>query len=137
MRRRVIDAQLMQALRRVTASLLAVALLAAGPLGVSKECAECPPGCPMHAQQASHDSGRKQPGCHRSAERPPAGTVCLRSVCGHQAAPDSAAALLALLARPLEVSAPAPGPRLATPPLIVASLDAPEPPQEPPRIAHA
>ena len=127
----------MRALRRVMASLLAVALLAAGPLGVSKECAECPPGCPMHAQQASQESKRKQPGCHRSAERPPAGTVCLRSVCGHDASSDSAAAMLALLARPLEVSSPAPGPRLATPPLIVASLDAPEPPLQPPRIAHA
>ncbi len=125
------------ALRRVVASLLAAALLAAGPMSVSKECAECPPGCPMHARHPSHDSTRKQPGCHRSPDRPPAGTVCLRSVCGHDTASDSAAAMLALLKRPLDVSSPAPGPRLATPPEVVASLDAPEPPLHPPRAARA
>jgi len=125
------------ALRRILASLLVAALLAAGPLGFSRQCAECPPDCPMHAQQASHDATRKQPGCHRSADRPPAGTVCLRSVCGHDAASDSAAGILALLVRPPRVSSPAPGPRLSTPPLVVASLDAPEPPLHPPRAARA
>jgi hypothetical protein len=125
------------ALRRILASLLVAALLAAGPLGVSRQCAECPPDCPMHAQQASHDSTRKQPGCHRSADRPPAGTVCLRSVCGHNAASDSASGIVALLVRPPRVSSPAPGLRLSTPPLVVASLDAPEPPLHPPRAARA
>ena len=125
------------ALRRIMASLLVAALLAAGPLGISRQCAECPPDCPMHTQQASHDSTRKQPGCHRSADRPPAGTVCLRSVCGHNVASDAAAGPLALLVRPLHVSSPARGPRLSTPPFVVASLDAPEPPLQPPRAARA
>ena len=115
------------------ASLLAAALLAAGPLGVPKRCSECPPGCPMHAQHASDAPKRRQPGCHRSADRPPAGTVCLRSVCGHEATTDSTATILALLAPRVEASSPVVGPRLATVPTIVASLDAPEPPLQPPR----
>ena len=126
----------MRAVHRVVASLLAAALLLAGPLAVPKGCVECPPGCPMHAHDAAGAPARKQPGCHRTPA-PPTDTVCLRSACGHDVTIESAAALLALLTRPMEMISPTPGPRAATPPLLVASLDAPEPLLRPPRAARA
>lgn len=127
----------MRAFRRAVASVLAALPLLAGPLGVPKGCNECPPDCPMHAREPAHAPAKKQPGCHRTPTSAPAGTVCLRSACGHDDTAESATTILALLTRPLGPSSPAPGPRIPTPPLVVASLDAPEPPLRPPRTAHA
>jgi hypothetical protein len=122
--------------RRLVASLLAATLLLAGPLAVPKGCVECPPGCPMHAHDADGAPAKKQPGCHRTPA-PPTDTVCLRSACGHDVTLESGLALLALLGRPTEMASPAPGGPVSTPPVIVASLDAPEPPLQPPRAACA
>lgn len=126
----------MRAGRRILASLLTVALLVLGPLGVQRRCAECPADCPMHAAAARPEP--KQPGCHRApAPEPlPPGAVCLRSACGHEAASTSA---LALAVPPARVRWPhvAPGRRLAPPAVAFASADRPAPPPHPPRSAHA
>jgi len=126
----------MRALRRVVASSLAALLLLAGPLGMPKGCVECPAGCPMHARGIDSAAGKKQPGCHRTAMPAPAAGDCLRSACGHDVTVETAMTVLALPVRPIRVLSPAPGPRLPTPPLVVASLDAPEPALRPPRAAH-
>jgi hypothetical protein len=117
----------MEALRRLVASLVTATLLLAGPLGIPRSCVECPPGCPMHAQIGAHGSAKK-PGCHRMTAPSPAGTTCLRGTCGHEVTTESGLTVLALLASPMQVSAPAPGPRIAPPPL--------EPRLRPPRTAQ-
>lgn len=134
----MVSASTMRASGRLVASLLTVAMLLAGPLGVPRSCSECPPGCPMHAEDAPRapEQAKKQPGCHRTTEPLPAGTVCLRSSCGHDVTTESAFATLALLTAPARMPFPAPGLRLPAPPAVVASLDAPEPPSRPPRSAR-
>ena len=126
----------MWVLRRLMASLLAATLLLAGPLAIPKQCTDCPPGCPMHGHEGGREPAKKKPGCHRAADPLPAGTVCLRSACGHDVTTESGTILLALRARPVEAISPTPGPRIVVPALIVASLDAPEPPLHPPRSAR-
>jgi hypothetical protein len=133
----MVSATAMRALRRVTASLVAALLLLAGPPGVAKRCAECPPDCPMHARPAGNGPAQKQPGCHRAGAPAPAAGVCLRSTCGHDATSESASAGVTLPAHRPEMIAPAPRPRLQAPRLAVASLAAPEPPLQPPRTAPA
>jgi hypothetical protein len=126
----------MRALRRVVASVLAAALLLVGPVDIPKRCTECPAGCPMHAKEAGHASTRKQPGCHRTTAPAPPGTVCLRSACGNDVAPEPALSVLALPSRPMRVTASTRGQRVALPRMLIASLDAPEPALHPPRTAR-
>jgi hypothetical protein len=127
----------MRAVHRVVASLVTLAMVAAGPLAVPRTCSECPPGCPMHARDAGarKDGAARQPGCHRAAEPLPPDTVCLRSACGHDAALESGAAVPALPPREAARFVPAAGVRLAAAPARARSLDAPEPPTRPPRPA--
>jgi hypothetical protein len=127
----------MRALRRLVASVLAALLLLAGPLAVPKGCTECPAGCPMHARGAGGEGAKKQPGCHRATNPAPVDGDCLRSACGHDVTVETTMTVFGLPARPMRVSSPAPGPRMPAPPVVVASLDAPEPLLRPPRAAHA
>jgi len=122
----------MWARRRLIASLLAATLMVAGPFGGPRRCSECPSDCPMHAKEADHGRAKGQPGCHRTPQPVPPGAVCLRSDCGHDVTTESVT-LLSVLAPPVRVSSPVPGPRVAMPALAFASVDAPEPPHEPPR----
>ena len=129
-------ARAMWVLRRLVATMLAATLMLAGPLGAPRTCSDCPPDCPMHAEDGGHGRAKGQPGCHRTPEPVPPGTVCLRSDCGHEATTESLT-VLTLLVPPLALASPAPGPRIVTPAPCVASLDAPEPLPHPPRRARA
>ena len=130
----MVIARRMWVLRRLVASLLAALLVLAAPLGGLRSCRECPSDCPMHAKEAGHGPAKGQPGCHRTPQPIPPGAVCLRADCGHDATTESVT-LLSVLPRPVQVSSPVPGSRLAMPALAFASGGAPEPPHEPPRSA--
>ena len=132
----MLSAMAMWVLHRLVASLLAVTLVLAGPLGAPRTCSDCPPDCPMHAEEGGHGRAKGQPGCHRTPERVPEGAVCLRSDCGHDATTDSHT-VLTLLVPPPTIVLPAHGPRLVTTAPGVVSLDAPEPLPRPPRPALA
>jgi hypothetical protein len=122
----------MWALRRMMAALLVAALVLAGPLGGPRSCSECPSDCPMHVKETGHGPAKGQPGCHRTPQPVPPGAVCLRADCGHDLKTESVL-LLSLLPEPVRVSSPVPGPRIAMPAVAFASVDAPQPPHEPPR----
>jgi hypothetical protein len=109
-----------------------LALLVALPLGAPQGCADCPPGCPMHAQR---DGATARLGCHRSPP-PPTGETCLRSACGHDVLARAEVVVPAVLpgpARVLPVTS-ARAPRVDAPRLV--SRFAPEPPTDPPRAVR-
>ena len=130
----MVIATCMWALRRVVASLLAALLVLAAPLGGHRSCRECPSDCPMHAKEPGQGPAKGQPGCHRTPQPIPPGTVCLRADCGHDVTAESVT-FLSVLPRAVHVSSPVAGPRVAMPVLAFASAAAPEPPIEPPRNA--
>lgn len=120
----------MRAGRRCCALVTVLAILLSAPLGAPRGCITCPPGCPMHAGKSGQ--GGKL-GCHHGASRGPADGVCVRSTCGHEALTESPVTLRAVLAGPPAIVQLLAAEPVSSPAVRPPSLDAPEPPTDPPR----
>ena len=120
----------MRLARRTCALVVVLALVLSGPLSAPRGCVECPPGCPMHARVADGKAPRL--GCHHRS-MPPAGVVCLRSACGHDATSEAQTGVPGVLADEARVSVVLAPSAMPGAPLLIASCAAPEPPTEPPR----